>query len=78
MRKKIEIFRFSISHPYREIMEVMTQTWNNGELTISTKTPILSRDNVGLCRMEVLGIVEKKFSQIEEASEDQLVAGCIT
>ena len=59
-------------------MEVMTQTWKNGELTISTKTPILSRDNVELCRMEVLGIVEKKFSQFEEASEDQLVARCIT
>jgi hypothetical protein len=50
-------------------MEVMTQTWNNGELTISTNTPILSRDNVELCRMEVLGIVEQKFSQIEEDAD---------
>jgi hypothetical protein len=73
MRKKIEIFRFSISHPYREIMEVMTQTWKNGELTISTKTPILSRDNVELCRMEVLGIVEKKFSQIEEDADREII-----
>lgn len=51
-------------------MEVMTQTWKNGELTISTKTPILSRDNVELCRMEVLGIVEQKFSQEEDADRE--------
>ena len=51
-------------------MEVMTQTWKNGELTISTQTPILSRDNVELCRMEVLGIVEQKFSQEEDADRE--------
>src|SRR2546426_7064030 len=54
-------------------MEVMTQTRNNSELTISTKTPILSRDNVELCRMEVLGIVEQKFSQIEEDADRDLI-----
>ncbi len=53
-------------------MEVMTQTWKNGELTISTKTPILSRDNVELCRMEVLGIVEQKFSQ-EQGADRELI-----
>ncbi len=54
-------------------MEVMTQTRNNSELTISTQTPILSRDNVELCRMEVLGSVEQMFSQIEEDADSGLI-----
>ena len=54
-------------------MKVINQTHYKSKLTSFTKTLILSEDSVELCRMEVLGFVEQKFSQFEENADCDLI-----